>query len=192
VRLTAAKQGDHDIQAGLYLAGRWLEGDPAREFCSAQIAKPGPRGRKISTSLVATTRTAGQLRGALARIAQAASQINAYHERFGPDRPWDSQTPPDGSAAPGAAPITPLARAARGYRGLLMGREKAPGSALLQTVTEAWSQLRTQDRGPGLITTHLVLVHAQLPGVRSGPPPRLGSTCTSVRTRIHAKATSHP
>jgi hypothetical protein len=39
--LTAAK-ADHDPQAGLYLAGRWLEADPAREFCFAQIAKPGP------------------------------------------------------------------------------------------------------------------------------------------------------
>ena len=36
-------KADHDPQAGLYLAGRWLDGDPAREFCFAQIAKPGPR-----------------------------------------------------------------------------------------------------------------------------------------------------
>ena len=74
--LTAAK-ADHDPQAGLYLAGRWLEGDPAREFCFAQIAKPGPRRKQISASLVTTRRTTGQLRGMLARIAQAASQICA-------------------------------------------------------------------------------------------------------------------
>ena len=54
--LTAAK-ADHDPQAGLYLAGRWLEADPAREFCFAQIAKPGPRRKRISSSLVTTTRT---------------------------------------------------------------------------------------------------------------------------------------
>jgi hypothetical protein len=34
-------QADRDPQAGLYLAGRWLENHPARELCFAQIAKPG-------------------------------------------------------------------------------------------------------------------------------------------------------
>jgi hypothetical protein len=34
-------RADRDPQAGLYLAGRWLAGQPAREFCFAQIAKPG-------------------------------------------------------------------------------------------------------------------------------------------------------
>jgi hypothetical protein len=85
--LTKAK-ADGDPQAGLYLAGRWLQGDPADEFCFAQIAKPGPRRKQISASLVSTTRTLGQLRGVLARIAQAASQIAACHERFGPEAPW--------------------------------------------------------------------------------------------------------
>jgi hypothetical protein len=42
----------------------------------------------MSASFVTTARTDGQLRGALARIAQAASQIHAYYERFGPERPW--------------------------------------------------------------------------------------------------------
>jgi hypothetical protein len=90
--LTAAK-ADHDPQAGLYLAGRWLEGDPAREFCFAQIAKPGRRRKQISASLVTTRRSTGQLRGMLARIAQAASQICALHERYGPDRPWGFADP---------------------------------------------------------------------------------------------------
>ena len=90
--LTRAK-ADNDPQAGLYLAGRWLQGDPASEFCFAQIAKPGPRRKQMSASLVATTRTHGQLRGVLARIAQAASQIVACYERFGPDRPWGFADP---------------------------------------------------------------------------------------------------
>jgi hypothetical protein len=34
-------QADSDPQAGLYLAGRWLEDYPASELCFAQIAKPG-------------------------------------------------------------------------------------------------------------------------------------------------------
>jgi len=86
-------RADHDAQASLYLAGRWLERDPAREFWFAQIAKPGLRRKQISASLVSTTRTSGQLRGALARIAQAASQIVGCYERFGPDRPWGFADP---------------------------------------------------------------------------------------------------
>ncbi len=34
-------KADHDFQPAIYLAGRWLEGDPAAAFCFAQIAKPG-------------------------------------------------------------------------------------------------------------------------------------------------------
>ena len=40
-------KADHDFQPAVYLAGRWLEGDPAAEFCFAQIAKPGPRRKEI-------------------------------------------------------------------------------------------------------------------------------------------------
>src|SRR3954468_5385414 len=97
--LTAAR-ADHDSQAGLYLAGRWLEADPAREFCFAQIAKPGPRRKQISASLVTTTRTPGQLRGMLARIAQAASQICVLHERYGPERPWGFADPSGWKCSP--------------------------------------------------------------------------------------------
>jgi hypothetical protein len=101
--LTRAR-ADSDPQAGLYLTGRWLEGDPASEFCFAQIAKPGPRRKQISASLVATTRSAGQLRGILARIAQAASQIVACHERFGPDRPWGFADPAGWKCSPRYCP----------------------------------------------------------------------------------------
>ena len=47
----------------------------------------------MAASLVTTTRTPGQLRGILARIAQAASQIDACYERFGPDQPWGFADP---------------------------------------------------------------------------------------------------
>ncbi len=90
--ITQAK-ASRDPQAGLYLAGRWLEGSAAREFCFAQIAKPGARRKTLSSALVTTTRTPGQLRASLARIAQAASQIAAYYERFGPDQPWGFADP---------------------------------------------------------------------------------------------------
>ena len=82
-----------DFQPSVYLAGRWLEGDPAGAFCFAQIAKPGPRRREMSASIVTTHRSMSQLRGALARIAQVAAQIVACHERFGPDRPWGFADP---------------------------------------------------------------------------------------------------
>jgi hypothetical protein len=42
---------------------------------------------------VTTRRTAAQLRVALVRIAQAASQIVACYERFGPDEPWGFADP---------------------------------------------------------------------------------------------------
>ena len=60
--------------------------NPAAAFAFAQIAKPGPRRREMAASLVSTSRSIGQLRGALVRIAQAARQIVACYERFGPER----------------------------------------------------------------------------------------------------------
>ena len=87
------QRADHDPQAGLYLAGRWLEGNPAHQFSFAQIAKPGSRRKQMTASLITSHRSAGQLRGSLARVAQAASQIVAYSERFGPDRPWGFADP---------------------------------------------------------------------------------------------------
>jgi hypothetical protein len=86
-------KADQDFQPAVYLAGRWLEADPAGQFCFAQIAKPGPRRKEIAASLVSTRRTAGQLRGALVRLAQVARQIVASYERFGPDEPWGFADP---------------------------------------------------------------------------------------------------
>ena len=86
-------RADRDPQAGLYLAGRWLTGDPAGAFRFAQIAKPGPRRKQITSALITTTRSTGQLRATLARIAQAAGQIDALHQRFGPDEPWGFADP---------------------------------------------------------------------------------------------------
>ena len=86
-------QADRDTQAGLYLTGRWLQGNPAEEFCYAQIAKPGPRRKHMSTALVPTSRTIGQMRATLARVALAASEIVATYARLGPDRPWGFADP---------------------------------------------------------------------------------------------------
>ena len=86
-------QADRDTQAGLYLTGRWLQGNPAEEFLFAQVAKPGPRRRQMSSALVQTTRTIGQMRATLARLALAAIEITATYERLGPDRPWGFADP---------------------------------------------------------------------------------------------------
>ena len=78
---------------GRDLAGRWLEAYPAGELLFAQIAKPGKRRKRMSTSLICTSRTVGQMRGVLARVALAASQIAAAYERYGPDQPWGFADP---------------------------------------------------------------------------------------------------
>ena len=93
-------KADRDPQASLYLAGRWLEGRPAEEFSFAQIAKPGRQRRQMSAALVTTQRTRGQLRSSLARVALAASQIDAYYQRFGPDRPWGFADPTSWKCSP--------------------------------------------------------------------------------------------
>ncbi|OAI39391.1 hypothetical protein AYO39_02950 [Actinobacteria bacterium SCGC AG-212-D09] len=93
-------RADSDPQAGLYLAGRWLEGYPAGELCFAQIAKPGKRRKQMSASLVSTSRTHGQLRGVLARLALAASQIAACYGRYGPDQPWGFADPTSWKCSP--------------------------------------------------------------------------------------------
>ncbi len=92
-------KADRDPQAGLYLAGRWLGGWPAQEFCFAQLLKPGKQRKQLAAALTTTTRTVGQMRSSLARIAQAASQIVGYYERYGPDRSWGPPTRPAGAAA---------------------------------------------------------------------------------------------
>jgi hypothetical protein len=47
----------------------------------------------MSASLITTQRSAGQLRGTLARIALAAAQTAVLNERFGPDQPWGFADP---------------------------------------------------------------------------------------------------
>ena len=86
-------KADRDFQPSVYLAGRWLEGDPAGQFCFGQIGKPGPKRKVMSASLVTTRRSTSQLRGALARIAQMAAQVVACYERFGPEEPWGFADP---------------------------------------------------------------------------------------------------
>lgn len=98
--LITQEKADSDPQAGLYLAGRWLEEYPARQLCFAQIGKPGKRRKQMAASLVSTTRTLGQLRGVLARLALAASQIAACYERYGPDQPWGFADPTSWKCSP--------------------------------------------------------------------------------------------
>jgi hypothetical protein len=54
----------------------------------------------MAAALVATSRTTGQLRGVLARLALAASQIAACYERYGPDQPWGFADPTSWKCSP--------------------------------------------------------------------------------------------
>jgi hypothetical protein len=91
--LHSQAKADHDPQAGLYLAGRWLAGQRAEQFCFAQVGKPGKKRKTMSTAFVVTRRTTRELRAALVRIAQVASQIHALYERYGRDEPWGFADP---------------------------------------------------------------------------------------------------
>jgi hypothetical protein len=86
-------RADRDVQAGIYVAGRWLERQPVAGFTFAQVLRPGERRKRVSSSLVHTTRTVGELRATLARLALAASQIVLLHETYGPERPWGFADP---------------------------------------------------------------------------------------------------
>jgi hypothetical protein len=60
---------------------------------AAEHAESDVRMLACETSLITTRRTVGQLRGAVARIALAASQIVGSYERYGPEQPWGFADP---------------------------------------------------------------------------------------------------
>jgi hypothetical protein len=90
---TSAHKADRDLQATLYLAERWLHGAPVGDFRFAQVAKPGSRRQRMTTAVIPTMRSPAQMRSVFMRIAMVASQINAAHAHFGPDRPWGFAEP---------------------------------------------------------------------------------------------------
>jgi hypothetical protein len=75
-------------------------------FCFAQIGKPGARRKQMTASLITTRRSTGQLRAMLVRIAQAASQIDAYYRRFGPDQPCGFADPAGWKCSDGSLPAS--------------------------------------------------------------------------------------
>ena len=96
----------------------------------AQIAKPGKRRKQMSASLVGTGRSMGEMRGVLARIALAASQIAACHERFGADQAW-------GFADPTRAPRTIDFAQITGQSSLLLAHAQADVANAAEFPTEA-------------------------------------------------------
>ena len=87
-------KADHDFQPAVYLAGRWLEADPAAQFCFAQIAKPGPRRKEIER--VARDHRAGRPASYAARWSgsrRSPGRSSRCYERFGPDEPWGFADP---------------------------------------------------------------------------------------------------
>ena len=66
-------KADHDFQPAVYLAGRWLEGDPAAAFAFAQIAKPGPAPARRSAASLVTHQPVGRAAARRARPDRAGS-----------------------------------------------------------------------------------------------------------------------
>ena len=86
-------KADQDLQASLYLTGRWIEGNRAEAFWWPQLLRPGKNRSKIGSKITRTQRTVGQMRAVRMRIAQAANSIVASYERYGPERPWPFADP---------------------------------------------------------------------------------------------------
>ena len=112
--LHSQAKADHDPQAGLYLAGRWLAGQPAEHFCFAQIGKPGTQAQDDDArAFVVTRRTrrrscAPRWRGS----RRPPARSHALYERYGPDEPWGFADPAAGSARRATARTTRAAPAA--------------------------------------------------------------------------------
>ena len=89
----------------------------------------------MSSTFVVTRRTVGQMRATLARIAQAAIQIVALYERYGPTSRGGSPTRLGGSARRATAHTTLVVQAAAAcshdYR-----EEKRPAGAVRPTGTK--------------------------------------------------------
>jgi hypothetical protein len=88
-------EADADMQAGLYLTHRALEGNPADWFFFASLKKPDKRSKagKLTGKLVSTKCSAQRIRGVLVRMAQFAREVNAAYRRFGPEQSWEFATP---------------------------------------------------------------------------------------------------
>jgi len=82
-----------DLQASIYLTGRWIEGNPAQEFWFAQLLRPGRRRAKTGSKITTTSRTSAQMRQTRMRIARVAEAIVANYDRHGPERPWPFAEP---------------------------------------------------------------------------------------------------
>ena len=127
--LHSQAKADHDPQAGLYLAGRWLAGDPAEHFCFAQIGKPGTRRKTMSDRVRrhpphASASCARRSRGSRRPPARSTRSTSAS----GPTSRGASPTRAAGSARRATARTTPAARAAADCErpGRTNGRLPAP------------------------------------------------------------------
>ena len=75
-----------------------------RAAASRRSPSPASAASRWQPSLVGTTRTTGQLRGVLARVALAASQIAAAYERYGPDQAVGVRRPDELEVQPALLP----------------------------------------------------------------------------------------
>lgn len=96
-------KADHDFQPAVYLAGRWLEHDPASAFQFAQIAKPGARRREVSASLVSTADRPGSCAARSCGSRRLPARSSPATSGSGPTSRWGSPTRAAGSAASATA-----------------------------------------------------------------------------------------
>lgn len=87
-RAIDATKAKSDIQAGLYLTNAWLKGEHRDRFRWLQGLKPGPQRQEAAVSVVSTTRSDGEMRALLVRIAELTAHINDLYRSRGPDRMW--------------------------------------------------------------------------------------------------------
>lgn len=88
-RLTQAR-ADTDLQAGLYLADRALDRNPAADFRFMQVIRDEEHP---TFAITRTTRTPVQMRADLLRACAVAAQIDAFYQAFGPDQSWGYAAP---------------------------------------------------------------------------------------------------
>ena len=110
--LHSQARADHDPQAGLYLAGRWLTGNPAQHFCFAQIGRPGGRRKTMATALSLPAAPPGSCAPRSPGSRRPPARSPPCTTATGPTNRGGSPTPAAGNARRATAPTTPAAPAA--------------------------------------------------------------------------------
>jgi hypothetical protein len=97
--LTAAK-ADHDPRPGCISPGAGSKPTRRASSASPRSPSPAPSASRSAPRSSPPPAPPGSYACILARIAQAASQICALHDRYGPERPWGFADPSGWKCSP--------------------------------------------------------------------------------------------